>query len=279
MYGLTLELYLGDPTYDLNTMTENGVFVSIHNQTDQPFSKNNAIKAPTGASTDLIIKKEFIKKLSPPFGRCMPEKVSSNLYNYIVSSLNLSYSREHCFSLCMQQEIKKKCGCVNAFLPTFVNDSTSFCYNETSIGCISDLANYFEKTASNAICEDSCPFECSTIEFEVKSYSGRFPSRAYTNILNNIFTSQGVILSENDSSNSVARVNIYYESMIYKITTEIPLYSPIDLIGILGGILGLCAGFSLLSTFEIFHLFFNIIHRIFNSLLTQKQIRRRVIPE
>ena len=60
--------------------------------------------------------------------------------------------------------------------------------------------------------------------------------------------------------------------MQYKTIEEAQNISLSDLVSNLGGALGLCAGFSLISAFEIVHLLFNILHKIVNNP------NKRIIP-
>ena len=60
-----------------------------------------------------------------------------------------------------------------------------------------------------------------------------------SNVLN-IFTGQS--LTYDLYKSSVAMVNIYYSNLIYANTSESPTYEPSDLVGILGGELGLFIG-------------------------------------
>ncbi len=55
-----------------------------------------------------------------------------------------------------------------------------------------------------------------------------------------IFTGQS--LTYDLYKSSVAMVNIYYSNLIYTNTSESPTYEPSDLVGILGGELGLFIG-------------------------------------
>ena len=182
VYGLTLELYLGNPSVDTINNAKDGIIMSIHNQTDAPFTKMDVINVPTRAETDLIINRNFISRMPFPYGSCMQTEFSSDLYKYIVNTLNISYSQEYCFSLCLQNQTKINCGCINVFLPMFESDNSSFCSNE-QIECMSNFVNTFGKTPSNTICQSACEFECESIEFDIKSYNGHYPTKFYTSIL------------------------------------------------------------------------------------------------
>jgi hypothetical protein len=106
LYGLQLELYLGNPPVDTVNNDKDGILMSIHNQTDAPFTRMDVIEVAAGAETDFILNRNFITRIPPPYGSCMKTGFTSTLYEYIVNTLNVSYSQEYCFSLCMQNETK-----------------------------------------------------------------------------------------------------------------------------------------------------------------------------
>ena len=270
IYGLTLELYLGNPPVDTVYNYEDGVYVSIFNQTDAPFTRMDVIKVPAGAETDLIMNRNFLSRLSPPYGKCMATEFSSDLYNYIVNTLNVSYSQEYCYSLCMQQQTKNNCSCVNLFLPMFLNDNTSFCVS-AQVDCMRNLANQFGNTIGNSICTAACPMECSTIEFDIKSYTGRYPTSFYTDVLQSWAQFNGISLNYSDVPNSFAKVNIYYHSMQYKTAIQSQQYQPIDLLGNLGGVMGLWIGGCVLTAVELIELVFNFVFILVKYMLARRQ--------
>ena len=223
--------------------------MSIHNQTDAPFSRMDVIKVPSGAATDLILNRNFVKRLPPPYGSCMKTGFSSELYEHIVNTLNKSYSQEYCFSLCLQNQTKINCGCIKVFLQNFENDNTTICFGDGQINCLKNLVN-FDNTPSHTICKSTCEFECKSIEFDIKSYYGRYPTKDYSSILQQWAQNNNENVSYSDISDSFVRVNVYYHSMQYKTIEEAQKISLSDLVSNLGyysGVLGLCAGFSLLN--------------------------------
>ena len=275
-YGLTLELYLGNPPVDTVNNAIDGIIMSIHNKTDAPFTKMDVIKVPAGSETDLILNRNFITRIPPPYGSCMETGFSSELYKYILNTLNISYSQEYCFSLCMQNQTKIICGCINVFLPMFENDNTSIC-GPNQRNFVSDLVNNFGNSSSNTVCQSSCEFECSPIEFDIKTYNGHYPTTHYKSILQQWVQNNNKNVSYSDIPDSFAKVNVYYHSMQYLTTEQTQKFQGIDLLSNLGGVLGLWLGISLMTLIEIVELIYNLIYTFVKYRLIIKNAKINVL--
>jgi hypothetical protein len=122
--GLALELYLGDPSVDTYYNDDDGLYMSIHNQSEIPFSRNPVIKIAAGTSNSIIIKKSFTQKLQPPAGSCMADGFSSELYDFMNNTLKVNYTQEYCFSLCITKLFKSSCNCTHLGYPPISLNST-----------------------------------------------------------------------------------------------------------------------------------------------------------
>ena len=67
LYGLQLELFVGKPV-DVFNEFHDGIVLSITNQTGEAFYQGDTIKAATEIETDFIVNRNFIKKLTSPWG-------------------------------------------------------------------------------------------------------------------------------------------------------------------------------------------------------------------
>jgi hypothetical protein len=122
LYGLILELYLGDPKTDTYLESSDGLIISVHNQSSIPFGKDDKLRAAAGAETDFIISRNFISKLEAPYGDCQKDtsktsEFRSFYFDYLVRSLDVDYSQENCYALCVQKQIINACNCSNTFMP------------------------------------------------------------------------------------------------------------------------------------------------------------------
>jgi hypothetical protein len=277
LYGLILELFLGDPNVDTYLEPDDGLLVSIHNQSSVPFTQGDRIKVAAGAETDLIVNRNFISKLEFPYGDCLKDTSSKTVFtsyyfDYLVKTMKVEYNQENCFALCLQKYIMESCNCSNSFMPAF-NFTTHFCVNpRVEIPCMKNVITNFSKTSASLKCQEACPFECNSIEYGITSYRALFPSTFYASILYDALKNKRVNISYDNIGKAVSRVNIYYKSMQYLSTQQVISTSSEDLFSNIGGTLGLYIGISVLSLVEVFELGFNLMMVLISSIKSKKQI-------
>ncbi len=224
------------------------------------------ISAAAGAETSIAISRNFISKLESPHGYCVKNvdknsEFSSFFFNYIVNTLGVDYTQKHCFSLCMQNEIIKYCGCTNLLMPVF-NLSSRYCISYIELDCMLNIATSFDEKDAAGDCENACPFECDSIDYEISSFTATYPNSVYksTLLLDEMISLSNI--SYEDIGRAVVKVNVFYESMDYKKTEEKVLISSDVFFSNIGGTLGLCMGVSVLSFVEIFELVYLLVYSL-----------------
>ena len=188
-YGLTLELFLGNPPNETVYEYNDGVIVSINNQTSLPFTEGDIMKAAAGEETDLIVRRNFINKLPSPYGNCLKDTTinssfSSVFFDYIVNTLGYVYSQKYCYSLCIQNQIMNSCSCASLNLPMFMN-TTKICNQQFQTICAATIVKNFDATNESKNCQNKCPYKCDTIDYGVTSYRALYPTNYYTQLLYN----------------------------------------------------------------------------------------------
>jgi hypothetical protein len=235
--GLAFELYLGNPIQDTVYNYEDGVYISIHNQSDYPFSKNPVIIAAAGASSYFSLKKNILQKLQPPYGTCIADGFSSDLHDYIVNS-GAVYSREYCFNLCFGELFTSTCGCKQINYPT-INSSFPVCslFIPSQVACARSIYISILNASTVSLCTDKCPYECNQTQYDIKTFQARYPVESWVPYLYNKTISKGFSVNYTDISKAYALIGISYESMIYRSLIETAKYGVMDLLGMIGGIL------------------------------------------
>ena len=278
LYGLILELFLGDPKVDTYLESSDGILVSIHNQSSVPFTKGDKIKVAAGSETDLIVNRNFISKIEAPHGDCLKDtskesKSSSFYFDYLVRKLGVEYSQETCFGLCVQKKIMDTCNCSNTWMPVF-NTSTRFCLNYIpELKCRNNVLSSFSKSTAPEECKKACPYECDSIDYDISTYRALYPTDYYTNILYDyLINNRKINVSLDNIGKSVVKVNIYYKSMEYLSTQQMISISTEDFFSNIGGTLGLYIGISILSLIEVVELGFNLMLVLISSIKSKKQI-------
>ena len=277
--GLTIELYLGNPRVDANYNDEDGIFMSIHNQSEVPFSRNPNIKIAAGSSNSLTMKKIFVTKLKLPAGLCMNDGFSSDLYDFITKTLNVNYSQEYCFSLCVQQQYISTCNCTQlTYPPVALNSTVRACTIFTDNICGRSVLRIIQQPGVVANCNTKCPLECNQIEYEINSFQARYPTDFYIQYLYNKTQAKGFSVNLTDIYKTFSKIEISLGAMFYKIATQTRQYNLPDLIGLLGGVVSFWIGGGLLSLFEIIHLGFDITKTLIKYYIIKKQISTNILP-
>ena len=269
LFGLTLELFLGDPSIGLNYEPNEGILLSINNQSAEPLWQGDVLKAESGAETDFILNRNFVSKLPTPYGNCLLQGTGGSLYyDYIVNTLGRNYSQQFCFKLCIQDQINSMCGCANTFFPTFVNQSTKFCSLSNDVTCSLNVISENDLKT----CQLKCPEECSYVDYEIATFKTKYPSIPYSKLLYSYVKDvKGINLSYNDISRAFTKINIYYHDMKYTTTTQVAKMDFPDLFSSFGGNLGLFLGMSFLTFVEIVEIVFNFFLILVNYVTSRRK--------
>ena len=272
--SIEIELFSGDPN-DVSYSYKNGFYVVLHNQTTMPIMVNEGVYANAGEETNIGVERNFYNKLSTPYSDCVIDPTSlssstSKLYQLILTSVGEKrYRQKYCFKLCYQIEVVNNCSCYDA---AYVNTNKTnrnilACHQTENLLCKESVASYFSRTGWNTLCLDQCPIECKQVTYKTSLHSASYPSDTYIQYLlqQSSFTSKYSTSIQNSSefksiiSNSIAKINIFYSDISYIVFTEAPTFTWEDLLGSIGGALGLFIGISFLSVAELFEILFEII--------------------
>jgi hypothetical protein len=211
--------------------TQDGILLSIQNQTAASFLQDKVLKVSSGAETDFIIKRSLITRLPPPHGNCLGDKTSSKYYDFIVKNLKSAYSGELCLQVCLQDLVVSACGCLNAYLPEYGNGSNIFCIDGLrNVICMKNVTN-----RGSSECQIECPPECVSSEYDFTITRATYPTYYYyTNYLSNFIMRKGINLSVKYSPEAFTKVNTYYEKMEYTELIEKKKIEITDLMSSLG---------------------------------------------
>jgi hypothetical protein len=274
-HGLELELFAGDQTEEL-FIYKRGFYVVVHNQSTSPIMDNEGVHVSTGAETNIGIVRTFYQKLGSPFSSCISDPTSntsstSELYQAILNELGeKSYRQKYCFKLCYQKEVLKTCLCYDPKypnIPTFGKSTISSCRTTIEVSCMTNTSTLFEANDLNTQCSNFCPAECLTVDYALSITTATYPTDNYLNwlqlqtLLTNKYTSQSPLTTQ--ITNSLAKVNVFYNDIAYISFTESEKISTEDLLGNIGGQLGLFIGISFLSVIEVVELGLEIIRTVY----------------
>jgi hypothetical protein len=191
-----------------------GLKVSIDDQSSIPLYASNMIPMKPGTCTYINIAKTVSKRLPRPFSSCQDlTDYHSVLYDEFLK-LNKSYSQQVCYQLCKQMKVITTCNCSIMFYPNV--DSVKSCQTLNQVNCYNNL------TLDESGCDDHCPLECESIDFEFTTAAEIFPDQNNYVILKSNAQISGLFRNANVSlasapfeavSNSLACVYIYYQDL------------------------------------------------------------------
>jgi hypothetical protein len=267
-YGLTVGFYLGNDTID--SFGLDGLQVIVHNHSSYPgfymgFGINGHNVAP-GYATNLEIKRILTNKLNVPSSFCLKDTTSlnsfdSDLYRYMITSTNFTYSQKDCFDYYLGREMNKHLNITNKIENSMTVLSKNFHAAELLIKVMEQNIN------TNYSIE--CPLECDSVAYDLSiSFSKLILERHINflkqkNLLRFINPKYG-LLTENDSKN-FAIINVFYKNLEYTRISQLPKIDFFDLISNIGGNLGLFIGISFLSFAEIIELLIETFYILFEK--------------
>lgn len=220
------------------------LIIQINNQSTNSFSTRNISISP-GLTTQIAITRTFHYRLGPPYSNCKSEYTFESKPFDQTNQTKFQYFQSDCFSLC---EVKKRADILNISSnftenmqyfftnQTHYNLLTDFIYgNETNVKLCADFFAKFLKKGINHECAKMCPLECNSVTYSITINNIKSP---YQNF---------------------AGFHIYYDSFFYTRIIEVPQMTIENLLGNVGGILGLCLGASLMSIVEIFNVSYSLV--------------------
>ena len=193
-----------------------------------------------------------------------------SIFDIVVQS-KYTYTRKACLSVCTQVKTSSVCGCNSRRIDYKVPNVVA-CSLADELNCALDIWNSVESL--HDFCSNNCPFECAQSVFQVDiNYADQsITNYLYSYIFDNYYWCLYYILYFNWDSNcetslftmldftylyqDTSQVAIRYESLAYKKLEEEPKINGEELLGIIGGHLGLFLGMSLLSFVELIEFVF-----------------------
>jgi hypothetical protein len=241
--GLQMEIFLGpnvESQYGFMRI-ERSIHVLIDNQSIYP-SPFDGFPVSPGAETNIMIKREIVKKLPKPYNDCKKEVTTYKeddplLYKQILKS-NKTYRLSDCIHLCLQLTIVNACSCYDLVTPKM--DNSRPCLTLQDVQCA--FVEFVQFYSSNVIekCSKYCPTECDSIDYQFQTFFSDFPTYEYGQFLMNDTRISSKYpnneLTFKELKESMVSLNIYYKDFIYKVLDEVEKFSFLDLVAGFGGI-------------------------------------------
>lgn len=229
-----------------------------------PFLADSVVVGP-GLSSLIKVKKQHSKILAQPYSECLDissDTDTSSLPSQIqqiiagLRRLNISYTRDHCTELLIQDETIKRLNCYDLRLINY-RENVSPCTN------VSVLADKDTQLVDNK----NCPLECETTSYTLTISQDNFPSyQAYqasflnkTQYIQDLFGIDASNFTYDVYQKSYTSINVYFEDLTVMDLSESISIDQVQLLSNLGGTIGIFLGVSVISAVECVELILVLI--------------------
>ncbi|XP_070538285.1 uncharacterized protein [Ptychodera flava] len=279
--GLTLTLFIEQHEYFSIYGQDSATVVSIVPPGDKPFPLDQGFFAMPGTATSVSLTKSKVERQAQPYGNCSNQAGFDVDQRVMEKYLSDSYSLTACEKACLQTALIRYCGCTDT-----LNIEMPPCraLNKTQVACKQLIYYFFQSDLLPCKCHPSC----SERKYSMTISQSKWPSDAYlNNLLSLVKVKSHKTRNLNDLQSARAnlvRLKVYFETLNYESTSEIPAYTWEDLLSDVGGTLGLYVGLSIITVCEIMRLLLKVITKFcrlnrkrnscFPEVLKDSQVRR-----
>ncbi|XP_043729327.1 acid-sensing ion channel 3 isoform X2 [Cervus elaphus] len=226
------------------TPFEVGVRVQIHTQEEPPLIDQLGFGAAPGYQTFVSCQKQQLSFLPPPWGDCSSVSLDPDFEPEAPGPLGTPspglsppYSLMGCRLACESRYVARKCGCRMMHMP----GSAPVCSPQQYKDCAHPaLDALLRKDACR------CPNPCASTRYAKELSMVRMPSRAAARYLARKHNRSEAYIAEN-----VLALDIFFEALNYEAVEQKKAYEMSELLGDIGGQMGLFIGASLLTILEI----------------------------
>ena len=252
--GLELTVFLNQSQY-LNITKSAGVTLFIGNPGVYFAVLSDGIKLSPGFSYTVVMRKTAIRRADPfKNGSCLQDEITQLSGNPVGQREVKKYSRELCDFLCLAEAQLKSCDCIEFWLPKIKKyDNVTVCLNDK---CASKILKEWD---DNLIpCSSSCTPPCNEDKYNLRTSMQQYPTMV-----------QRKKAREGNNSRletDYLTILIYFQTMQEEMTVDSVSYKIEDLLGDIGGQMGLFIGCSVLTLIEFIYLFFHLVGYIAKKL-------------
>ncbi|XP_027945058.1 acid-sensing ion channel 3 isoform X2 [Eumetopias jubatus] len=228
------------------TPFEVGIRVQIHSQEEPPTIDQQGFGAAPGYQTFVSCQQQQLSFLPPPWGDCSSASLDADFEPEPSGPLGAPspspgphppYSLMGCRLACETRYVARKCGCRMMHMP----GGAPVCSPQQYKDCANPaLDAMLRKDAC------TCPNPCASTRYAKELSMVRIPSRASARYLARKHNRSEAYIADN-----VLVLDIFFEALNYETVEQKKAYEVSELLGDIGGQMGLFVGASLLTILEI----------------------------
>lgn len=239
--GLQIELFVGEDEFQPCWQSRRGYYMAMTTQNQKPVLSEETYPITPGLDTNVALKLVEYKKLSQPYSDCIENIFKTKQDEkraWVGKTIDVdgSYSQKWCLKYCAADLALKE----NAKTCALVNDSSWICLEDES-----KITEFYQP------CFAECPLECNHKWFTSSVYSAEYPSYKAAeiflktpNYVDRFSNSKNLTVEKLKSS--ILSLNVYFDSFLAEVYSEMPQTDFNTLMCNLGGQFGLWIGASVL---------------------------------
>ncbi|KAF6033545.1 SCNN1G [Bugula neritina] len=246
--GLTLSFFVNQENYIPMMAQEAGMRVLLHRQGETPQMEDYGFNAATGLRTSVAMSYSTTTRLADAhYSNCTSDSSLNDIYPG-------TYSRLACYKSCAQKLTLNECGCGN--IEFRVPRGEPACNLTMYWDCMYEMKNNFDYEVN---C--TCPLPCDEYQYHYTLSTAEWPSINFEPFWTIPREYESELLKKAIENQTRERIKgefvsleIYFDSLFYTKYYEKASMTLEDLIGSIGGHLGLWIGMSVISFVEVFEL-------------------------
>jgi hypothetical protein len=213
---------------------------------------NNGIGVKPGTMANMVLTKTQTKQIPKQYSNCFADDEIDTILSREMKKLDIPYSKPNCLFMCRQKYNVDTLGCNDMRLPQILNAPP--CETEWQYNQLTQIVYNFSQ------CQPLCPIECKTSSYDVSTSYLEYPSfqsfykqrMTYYDHYTQLFGTENITYEM--FKQSVAGVNIFFDELYILEMSESPKMTVFELMGSLGGTMGLYLGISFMCFVEYIEL-------------------------
>ncbi|XP_024894744.1 acid-sensing ion channel 3 isoform X1 [Pteropus alecto] len=253
------------------TLYEAGIRVQIHSQEEPPAIDQLGFGAAPGYQTFVSCQEQQLSFLPPPWGDCSSSSLDPDFEPEPSGPLDPRspspgptppYTLMGCRLACETRYVVRKCGCRMMHMP----GSSPVCSPQQYKDCANPALDAMLRKDT---C--TCSNPCASTRYAKELSMVRMPSRSATRYLARKYNRSEAYILEN-----VLVLDVFFEALNYETVEQKKAYEVPELLGDIGGQMGLFIGASLLTILEILDYLCEVFReRVLGYFWNRKRSRQR----
>ncbi|KAF6036226.1 SCNN1G [Bugula neritina] len=270
--GLSLTLFINQSAYVPALSTQAGVRIMLHRQGEVPLIAEDGFNLSPGTKSAVAVKYiEVSRQPGSMFSNCthqMAPPQDGGLHEFYPGN----YTQKACINTCLQKGIISTCGCASPF----------YRYPPTAEVCPPIVFDCVERRElqmfNDNSCQKSCPSPCWESQYQYTLSASQWPSNSYKPYLAKLLKERGssILSALTDETVGLAqefvKLEVFYDNLNYLQYSEKQSMTVEDLVGAIGGHLGLWIGMSILSFVEVIELIVDLL-KVFAGAFSNNRVK------